>query len=590
MQGTDGKWYISYGDIKHEKLKPYRWELLDSPYTQKEPIILTEGEADADALVVLGFVSTDYKSLTPAHVEWFKGRDCIVVEDRDPPSSATSGGGYGHAPSHLTPGERHAQKAMRLLAPVAKRFALFKFPGAGVKDARDWVRAHPGSDRDKADILQTLFRQALAQQEAADPAAAAPQSAAVAESPWICGEFWNARKWHRDLRLWALGERISPDAALGVTFARRAAAIPAGCQFDTGIAPLSGNYYAALFGHAGDGKSLANRKMRDADQLDLREFNGLPSGEGLLDAYMGETEVGRDEKDKPIIEKVQTEHSALFFIDDADILVKAGRRRDATLFGFLEIAFFGDDLRTVNSERTRKRHVKDYALSVILGVQPSVSAELAREHGTGLPQRFAWHGTRHPEIGKGPRIRAQAPLPPALGLTAHRVYRFERDAMDAIDDAFCNRPGEQWWFQHYLALRCKWSVLLAITSGRQGNLTVTMEDWALSEMLWNASLATLQLALSDAEEQAEAEAEKRMHQTIQTAVSVAEARADAPSPQVRRVADRIIAYVEAGETKWRAICHRFAGRDKHFIPAARDLAIATGRITINGPTVRLCKS
>jgi hypothetical protein len=402
-------------------------------------------------------------------------------------------------------------------------------------------------------------------------------------SPWIPDAFWEARKWHRELHDWALNERISPDAALGIKFARIAAAVPKGVRFDTGDDPLSLNVYTALFGASGDGKSKANRKLGRADATDLREFRGLPSGEGLLDASMGEATIGQDKSGKDIVEKLQTEWSALFFIDDADGLMKAGRRPNSTLFSFLEIGFFGDDLRTVNAERSRKRHIKDYSLGLIVGVQPIVSADLAREHTTGLPQRFGWYGTRHPEIGKGRRI---VHAPPIAGLTPFQICAFEQEVMDEVDKVLCGRAGDEWWYNHYPALRCKWSIMLALTSGRRGKPMVTMDDWLLAALLWDASLATLQGALADAEAAVELEHEKRVARTVQTAVAVGEARADKPSAAVMRVAENIVRHVASGKTKWRDVVSSIKHSDRPYLHAAATLAVGQGWIVREGSNVR----
>lgn len=162
-QGTDGEFYISHGDVRLERLKPYRWEQFENPYVKNEPIILAEGPKDANALAELGFVTSDHRALVADHAEWFHGRDVVIVADRDAPSSATNGGGYrNHIPGKHTPGERAARKAKRILAPVARRITVVTMPGAGVKDAAQWVALHPGTVAEKAAILRETFEHALA--------------------------------------------------------------------------------------------------------------------------------------------------------------------------------------------------------------------------------------------------------------------------------------------------------------------------------------------------------------------------------------------------------------------------------------------
>lgn len=409
-------------------------------------------------------------------------------------------------------------------------------------------------------------------------------------SPWIPDAFWEARRWHKELHDWALGERLSPDAALGVSYARIGGGVPKGVRFNTGIDPISLNIYSVLFGASGAGKSLVNRKLRKSSSSTVREFNGLPSGEGLLDAYMSDLVVGKDDKGKDRTEKIQTAWDALFFIDDADGMMKAGRRPNSTLFSILEIAFFGDDLRTINADDRRKRHIKDYSLGLIIGAQPTVSSDLAREHTTGLPQRFGWYGTKHPEIGRGKRTQRSAPGVPIATLKEFETYFFEQDVMDRVDEVFCNRPGDEWWFQHYLALRCKWAVMLSITSGRHGRPVVTMDDWLLSEIMWISSCATLMSALADAEAVSELEEERKTNRTVANSIAVAEARGEVPSRDTQRVANNIVKHVADGKSKWREVTQAIKSSDRVYLPAAAALAERQGSIIRDGANVRLANT
>ena len=162
VQGTDGEYYVSHGDVKLERLKPYNSSLLENPHARHEPIIVCEGPKDADALVGLGFVASDHRALVAAHLEWYRGRDVVIIQDRDPPSSAANGGGYrNHTPGKQTPGERAAKKAKRLLPPVARRLVVVTMPGNGVKDAAQWVALQTGTTVEKAAIVRTMFAHAL---------------------------------------------------------------------------------------------------------------------------------------------------------------------------------------------------------------------------------------------------------------------------------------------------------------------------------------------------------------------------------------------------------------------------------------------
>jgi RecA-family ATPase len=195
VQGTDGEYYVSHGDVKLERLRPYNAALLNNPHARHEPIILCEGPKDADALVGLGFVASDHRSLVGAHADWFRGRDVVIIQDRDAPSSATDGGGYRGHPPGKTPGERAAARAKRLLLPVAKRLAVVTMPGDGVKDAAQWVALQTGTTAEKANILCGMFNHALACGDGTDAEPAVAQRGVVIDFPAWQGRPLPEREW-----------------------------------------------------------------------------------------------------------------------------------------------------------------------------------------------------------------------------------------------------------------------------------------------------------------------------------------------------------------------------------------------------------
>jgi hypothetical protein len=238
-QGTDGEYYVSRGDVTLERLKPYNSALLDNPHSRHEPIILAEGPKDADALVGLGFVASDHRALVATHAAWFRGRDVVIVQDRDPPSSATNGGGYrGHIPGKHTPGERAALRAKRILLPVARRLAVVSMPGKGVKDAAQWVALQTGTAVEKATALRAMFKHALDCAEGADAEPEPAASVAPEPTSWPTGinypeELWAARPWLLQLRNYAIARTLDADLLLGACLARFAALLPKGTGMDT---------------------------------------------------------------------------------------------------------------------------------------------------------------------------------------------------------------------------------------------------------------------------------------------------------------------------------------------------------------------
>lgn len=126
------------GDVQHilYALPTFARSLADRP---DDPVIITEGEKDANTMIALDFISTTNPDgalkWKPEYNEWFRDRDVVVMIDNDP----------------------NGRKRGKMLAVALYRFAksvkLVELPGlARNADVTDWLQ----SGKSKADLLAAV--------------------------------------------------------------------------------------------------------------------------------------------------------------------------------------------------------------------------------------------------------------------------------------------------------------------------------------------------------------------------------------------------------------------------------------------------
>lgn len=109
----------------------YRLPKIKKAVAKDRPVVITEGEKDADALVTIGIEATTNSGgaagkWLPTYSEVFAGADVVIVADKD------------------APGRKHAQDAAQSLSGIAKTIRVVELPDIGerkVKDAHDWLSA-----------------------------------------------------------------------------------------------------------------------------------------------------------------------------------------------------------------------------------------------------------------------------------------------------------------------------------------------------------------------------------------------------------------------------------------------------------------
>lgn len=119
--GPDGTWKSGAGNVRVLYRLP---ELLKAD--PRVPVIITEGEKDAETLVRLGFVATcnpfGAGKWEDRYSESLRGRDVILLGDND------------------DKGRQHVERVSRALLGIARRVRIARVP-EGYKDVTEWVEA-----------------------------------------------------------------------------------------------------------------------------------------------------------------------------------------------------------------------------------------------------------------------------------------------------------------------------------------------------------------------------------------------------------------------------------------------------------------
>jgi len=341
-------------------------------------------------------------------------------------------------------------------------------------------------------------------------------------------EFWRARESLARIRQAAHSRVRSADVVFAGLLCRLAAMVPHTLRADTGIGqPASLNLFAAVVGPSGGGKSsglsVSRELIKSGRPLD--EFP-LGSGEGIAEAYMGETLEGtgvmaRDGSEKQAKVRKQVRHSALFHADEGAGLNKLIERAGSTVGETLRSAWSGETIGQKNgrAETTRSVPARSYSCGLMIGYQPSTALPLLADHEAGTPQRFLYiwavdptippRSARVPWPGEiaspfppdvptdAPPPGAVFPGPPAVDLSP---IRFAESILDELYDTEHAKstgtlPAGHWllvpgtldldpYKSQHTVLKVKVSALLALLEGRR---TVTEDDWRLAQVVIDTS-------------------------------------------------------------------------------------------------------
>lgn len=430
------------------------------------------------------------------------------------------------------------------------------------------------------------------------PPFGAASAAGKGALPTLAAQFWQARPVLAHLRDAAWSRRLSPDAVLHAVLARLAAGRRADLRIDSGIETSSLNYFAALIGVSGTGKSRAWRLAGELLELDDDDcpVRPLGSGEGVAEAFMGTIEQMdlNSDKNKTIKTRVQVRRNVLFELDEGQSLTAMLQRSGATIGPALRSAWSGAVLGQQNADSERNRRVSDYATGLVAGFQPDAVEALIGDTHTGMPQRFVYAAATDPSMPRQ-RPKHPGPLPVDLGgvLAGSATNPFTTSVEigsgvtvpDAVTDEIdtllfavgtsAESPtnlDSQW-----VGSMLRMSGLLTLLDGR---FEVTAEDWQLAGAMWQASAAVRDALVSRAADTAERTREAANQFNADKQVQAAAAVAAAPKAIVRCAA-RISAHVHTEGQLSRGEANRMlANRDRKFLESALEHASDVGWLIV----------
>lgn len=315
-------------------------------------------------------------------------------------------------------------------------------------------------------------------------------------------EFWEARPLLGQIRQAAWSRRRSPDAVLGTVLARVSALVPPSFGIPGIVgAPSTMSTFVALVGPSGAGKSSAVHLARDLVQTPTSVIgrvieHGLGSGEGLIELYMGDVETGEPGKNgRPETERQQKYQGAIVTLDEGQAMASMGGRNGSTMLSTLRTMWTGASVGQANAQRETRRKLNggSYALGLVVGIQPSLAADLLSDIAAGTPQRFLWMSTADPltpderPVWPG-HLKYRNPSRDRESSTISNSVRLHRDIENEIDrNALLAVRGElkiDPLDSHRGLLKLKVAGLLALLEHRQN---VNLEDWELAELVLSTS-------------------------------------------------------------------------------------------------------
>jgi 5S rRNA maturation endonuclease (ribonuclease M5) len=564
----------------------YRLPEVMAQAAAHHPIIVVEGEKDADRLAALGVVATcnvaGAGKWRDEYTKHLRGAsEVVVIQDRD------------------EPGRKHA-------AAVAESVKRAGIPvrvveAARGKDVSDHLNAGLGYE-DLVPVEVGPAEGLVPSQPGAPDVPLTPDAEGETHPGRLPESFWGSRKVFQHIRQYAHAEAASADTALFMCLARLSGMISHHYRAVSGIGGRASlNTFAATVGGSGAGKTTSVKVAREfmpaPEDDDFRDGLPLGSGEGMAEVYMGMAEVETGEihqrgpsKGDPVVTKVrkQVRHNAFFYVDEGETIAKLADRSGSTLGEALRRAAVGETLGQANATEDRSRYVPEgsYSMGLMVGFQPKTAMPLLADAATGTPQRFLWcwaedNTIPYEEITKPDVLRQHPGLKRPTGpvditfpegirkeLRHHKVAKARGDLQVSELDS------------HGPLMKVKVSALLALLDNRE---FVNDEDWRLAEIIWQSSCAVRDHLIEAAKRQEAAERQRLEEAQVEQAVKTHSAKSGHDAG-VMRVARRIHrAVVENGQPMNLGDINKnvIASRDrKPYFRAAIDYAEAQGWIVL----------
>ena len=373
---------------------------------------------------------------------------------------------------------------------------------------------------------------------AQEPASPAPKTRQKAET-WGQGievgiedDWWESDPVLKNIREGARSLRCAPAAVLGAVLARVSASIP---PWVCVTAFLDGspqwaqlNFFTVLVGGPGQSKtlSLATAKQLTGRANRFPDKDGIQpsSGEGILEAFMGEVMETHPDTGKKHKVRKQVSNSVLIQVDEAKQFFGTAGRTGSITMDVLRAAWSGAALgtHTGGGANTREVPADGYRLSAVIGAQPVTLGELLNDKDTGTIQRFTCFPASDPMI---PDVKPaypgelylnwkdHCPYPPTDGKpflvlpTPSIVEEIDRCRVAAMRGT---PPPEEYNLSHIdhgehtqllrLRVAALWGALTNPTGWWKG---LTDNDWAMAFQILMISTATQKIVRKIAAEKTE---------------------------------------------------------------------------------------
>ncbi len=562
-------------------------------------IYVTEGEKDALRLVALGLVATCNANgagkWKPCYGDTLRGAHVIVIADHDEV-------GLAHALAVAADLDGKA-------ASVQVVRGAIDHPGADVSDHLDagyGIEDLVAVDTSGVDVHVHPAPRATHLTVAG--------TGSPGKMPILPEDFWATRDELQHIRDAAHSRLAAADLVLHAVLAKIAAMSSHELVFDSGRGRSSLNYFAAVIGPSGIGKTSGASAVDEyllptpgyltpSTDLTVPEpfYDGLPlgSGEGVAEAFMGMTEVEVDTKKNgdPITKKVRAmvRHNVLVVVDEGETFTRLGERTGATVSTTLRSAWVGTTIGQANGrdETTRILRAHSYSLGMVVGFQPHTALPLLVDTATGTAQRFAWVSAADPNLpdeavahpGELKSLAKSLMLPASEFAEARTgtmkfpdtiIAELRRDHIAKIrgevivDERDSQAP----------LMRAKMAALLALLNGRH---EVDEEDWKLASTMWKTSCQVrdhvTEYGAAEKARQAElvAEARVQLEERKAAAVNGVDAKLDRLAVTL---AERV---VESGGMKRGDARRGMPSRDRHLYEQVVERAVSNGLLrTVDG--------
>lgn len=318
--------------------------------------------------------------------------------------------------------------------------------------------------------------------------------------------FWQTRPELNHIRQAAHNRLVSADATLIATLARAVTLVPPSHVLPAIVGgQVSLNLFTSILDPSGGGKSAAKSVATLLVPIHRKHIVDpiLPSsGEGLIEAFMGNEDViGDDGKKRKERRQIMTAGYA--WIDEGQSLLAQSDRSGSIVMETIRSAWMGGDLGQHNATEERKRWLREhrYRLCMTVGFQLTYAAQLIADGEGGTPQRFTF------ALGTDPTVNPNHDWPGPLNLeqwtstTSHLTdIDVHPDITTGIRDRRLARSQGRLIVDpldtHADLRKLKLAAALAILAGRDD---INLEDWELATEIDNTSCAVRTMAVERAD-------------------------------------------------------------------------------------------